>query len=81
MLLPPIVSFDTIGLEELNSGLIWGGPPCAACTLELIQAGIKEVVTMPFKNVQSRWKDDIQYARFLLNEAGITYREVNQCET
>lgn len=58
------------------SGLIWGGAPCTACTLEVIQAGIAEVVSFPFKNVPSKWADDVEFGRALLDEAGIVYREV-----
>ena len=33
--------------------------------------------TYPFKSVPSRWKDDIEFARLILTEAGIIYREVD----
>lgn len=59
-----------------DSGLIWGGAPCSRCTLDVIQAGIREVVSYPFKSVPSRWKDDVERARGLLAEAGVLYREV-----
>lgn len=59
-----------------QTGTIWGGAPCTRCTIELIQAGIVEVVTWPFKAVPSRWAEDIAFARELLHEAGIIYREV-----
>lgn len=59
-----------------DSGSIWGGPPCTRCTVEIIQAGISEVVSYAFKDVPSRWKDDIERARSLLDEAGVLYREV-----
>lgn len=58
------------------SGEVWGGPPCTRCTVELIQAGIVQVVTWPFKAVPSKWADDIAFALTLLQEAGIGYREV-----
>lgn len=61
-----------------NSGSIWGGPPCTRCTVEIIQTGIVEVVSFPFKAVPSRWADDVRFARDLLQEAGITYREALQ---
>lgn len=32
-----------------SSGLIWGGAPCIRCTVEIIQAGISEIVAPPFK--------------------------------
>lgn len=59
-----------------TSGQIWGGPPCTRCTVEIIQAGIVQVVSIPFKSVPSRWLDDIQRAKGLLVEAGVNYREV-----
>lgn len=59
-----------------ESGIIWGGPPCTRCTVEIIQAGISAVVSWPFKEVASKWKDDIELSRQLLNEAGIGYREI-----
>jgi dCMP deaminase len=59
-----------------SSGGIWGGCPCTRCTVEIIQAGITEIVSHPFKSVPSRWKDDIEFSRFVLVEAGVNYREV-----
>lgn len=57
------------------SGHIWGGPPCCRCTVEVIQSGISEIVSLPFKGEPSRWKESIERARGLLDEAGINYRE------
>lgn len=59
-----------------DTGMIWGGPPCTACSIELIQAGIAEIVSFPVKVVPSRWHDDLEFARVVLAEAGIIYREV-----
>ena len=59
-----------------QSGLVWGGAPCTRCTVEIIQAGIAEIVTRPFKTVPSRWADDVAFAKSLLTEAGLRYREV-----
>jgi len=58
-----------------SSGLVWGGPPCTRCTVETIQSGITSIVSHPFKNVPSRWVDDIKIARSLLEEVGIDFRE------
>lgn len=60
-----------------SSGQQWGGAPCVRCTVELIQAGISSVVTLPFKTAPSRWADSVALARDLLVEAGIDYREVS----
>lgn len=59
-----------------STGTVWGGAPCTRCTVELIQAGIAKIVTWPFKNVPSRWLEDITFACELLREAGVSYREV-----
>lgn len=58
------------------TGAVWGGAPCTRCTVEVIQAGIAHVVSLPFKDVPSRWKDDVALAHSLLTEAGVSYREV-----
>lgn len=63
-----------------STGMVWGGPPCTRCTVELIQSGITAVVSQPFKTVPSRWKDDIEKARAILMEAGVSYREVTGTE-
>lgn len=60
-----------------DSGEIWGGPPCTRCTVEIIQAGITEIVSWPWKAV-SKWHDDMQLSLILLREAGVHYREVNK---
>lgn len=59
-----------------STGLVWGGAPCTRCTVHAIQAGIIKVVTRPFKDVPSRWVEDIAFAHQLLAEAGVEYLEV-----
>lgn len=59
-----------------DSGIVWGGPPCTRCTVEIIQVGISEIVSFPVKAVPSRWHEDLKLARALLDEAGIIYREL-----
>lgn len=58
------------------TGLVWGGPPCTRCTVEIIQAGITEIVSHPFKNVPSKWKADVELSRKLIKEAGLKFREL-----
>lgn len=58
------------------SGFVWGGPPCTRCSVEVIQAGIAEIVSWPIKTAPSRWHADLEQARLILAEAGIAYREV-----
>lgn len=63
---------------DVPSSTIWGGAPCTRCTVSVIQAGIAEVVTYPFKKVPSRWADDVAHARARLREARIRYVEIPQ---
>jgi dCMP deaminase len=60
-----------------DSGLIWGGPPCTRCTVEIIQAGITEIVSFTPKAVPSRWNADLAISRDLIDEADILYRELS----
>lgn len=60
-----------------NTGMIWGGPPCTRCVVEIIQVGISEIVSYPLKSIPSRWHDDLRLARELVEEAGISYRELS----
>lgn len=57
------------------SGMVWGGPPCTRCTVEVIQSGITTIVSRPFKPGPSKWKEDIEFSRHLLEEAGVCYIE------
>ena len=59
-----------------KSGATWGGSPCSRCVVEVIQAGIVEVVSFPKKAVPSKWHEDLALAEALLREAGVVYREV-----
>lgn len=59
-----------------ESGGVWGGPPCTRCTVEIIQAGITQIVAKPFKSQASYWTDSVEQARALLQEARIGYREI-----
>ena len=59
-----------------DTGMVWGGPPCTRCTVEIIQVGISEIVSYPVKSAPSRWHGDLMLARSLIEEAGILYREL-----
>jgi dCMP deaminase len=59
-----------------STGVVWGGPPCTRCTVEIIQSGIAEIVSYPVKAIPSRWHDDLKLARELLAECGMRYREI-----
>ena len=60
-----------------ETGLVWGGPPCTRCTVEIIQAGITEIVSHPVKSIPSKWHEDLKLAGSLIEEAGIKYRELS----
>lgn len=62
--------------DMTGTAKVWGGAPCTRCSVHVIQAGIISVVTYPPKNVPSRWHEDIAFARTILQEARIDYREV-----
>lgn len=64
-----------------DSGLVWGGPPCTRCTVETIQAGLAEIVSFIPKQIPSRWLDDLIFARTVIDECGIVYRELSPTAT
>jgi dCMP deaminase len=60
-----------------DTGMVWAGPPCTRCTVEIIQAGIIEIIAFRKKPVPSKWHEDLAFARELIHEAGIAYRELD----
>lgn len=67
-----------LAATSATEDMVWGGVPCVRCTVELIQAGITEIVSYLFKDTPSRWLDDLTMARNLLEEAGIVIREISR---
>lgn len=59
-----------------QSGTVWGGAPCTRCTVEIVQAGIQHIVAPPLRLAPSRWHDDCAFAQSLLDEAGLSFREI-----
>ncbi len=56
-------------------------PPCSNCASVIIQAGIKEVVTIkPDQGLLSRWGASIDRAVGMLSEAGVHYCEQDSKE-
>lgn len=53
-------------------------PPCTDCTRAIIQSGIKMVVTRTLPEDKSvpagGWRDKLDYARQMLQEAGVEYK-------
>lgn len=58
-----------------EKGAVYGGPPCTRCAVELIQAGIRNVIHYPYKEGGS-WKDDYFVSSGLLSEAGVQRLEI-----
>jgi dCMP deaminase len=56
------------------TGKVWGGI-CVPCACEIIQAGIRRIVTFEHKMV-SKWCEEWLVARSLFSEAGVEYVEV-----
>jgi dCMP deaminase len=57
----------------------WGGPPCIRCMVEIVQAGIVEVIGQPKNFIVPRWEEDQGFpgvVEIVMSEANITYREV-----
>lgn len=57
-------------------GLIWGGAPCIRCTVEIIQAGITQIVAPPHKNTPERWLASVKKSMEIIEEVGLSYRTV-----
>lgn len=68
--------------RELKGGTviyIWPSPPCTRCAAMIIQAGIDEVVCPPpSKDMLSRWKEELDMAKELLNEAMVGFDYVGE---
>lgn len=58
--------------RDIRGGTLYTHPlsPCNRCALEIIQSGIKRVVSL--NDVSERWKDSIEISLDLFREAGIT---------
>lgn len=63
-------------LGRTGDNILWGAP-CNKCATSMIQAGISRFVGTRCSDVPDRWKNDIDFARSLLLEAGIIYDEVD----
>lgn len=56
-------------------------PPCSRCAAQIIQAGIKRIVTMkPSEDALSRWGDDFKVAETMYKEAGVELRFLSEGE-
>lgn len=54
-------------------------PPCSRCAAQIIQAGIKRIVTVkPSEDALSRWKEDFDIAGEMYKEAGVEFHFVDK---
>ena len=61
----------TMYIAAHGDNMVWGGPPCVRCTVELIQTGIEKIISWPMKTAPSRWLSDLKQSQELLLEAGV----------
>lgn len=64
-------------LAKNSQNQIWGGPPCHRCLVELIQAGITSIISIPRKNAPSRWQESLDLSMQIIKEANIDYFETD----
>ena len=67
-----------VSAQDVN-GNVWGGPPCVRCAVEIIQAGIIEIVSWS-DEAPERWRKSYDLSKKILAEAGVKYREVNRVD-
>ena len=65
-----------IGLSLKGCAAYVTWPPCTRCTRSLIQAGVIEVVYPVSSEVPERWREDFATSTWMMEEAGITVRQV-----
>lgn len=63
--------------QDVATGVMWGGPPCTRCSMNLIQAGVSEIISMPQDGAPDRWSLDLDFSRMMLDEARVGFREVS----
>ena len=63
-----------ISLKSNTAYVTW--PPCSRCTRSLIQAGVSEVVYPAGIDIPERWEEDLEIALGMMEEAGISVRQV-----
>jgi dCMP deaminase len=61
--------------RSVSTGKLWGGAPCIRCSVELIQAGVREVVAPAPQDMPETWIESCAEGRRVIEEAGLIYRE------
>ena len=65
-----------IGVSTKGCKMYTQGIPCAECARACIQAGIIEIIVDKKVNMNSIWKDSQTRSAKMLQEAGVTVREI-----
>lgn len=71
-----IANCARLGISTNECTMLITHPPCSACTRNIIQAGIKEVVIdssfLSTSDFMTRWSEEFETAKQLLSEANVT---------
>ena len=65
-----------VGLSLKGCTLYVTWPPCTRCARSLIQAGVVEIVNPQGCEIPERWQSDFEISGQMMNEAGLTIRQV-----
>lgn len=60
---------------DVSTDTPWGGSSCGRCTVELMTAGVRRLVTLPLATAPARWQEELIKARKLWEEAGVAVVE------
>ena len=76
-----ITNAARVGVPLEGSTIVVTHPPCMDCARAIVQAGIKQVVTVrPNAEFASRWAEHIRRTQALFQECGVGYFEIEPKE-
>lgn len=76
-----ITNAARVGVPLDGSTIVVTHPPCMDCARAIVQAGIKQVVTVrPNAEFASRWAEHIRRTQALFQECGVGYFEIEPKE-
>ena len=76
-----ITNAARVGVPLDGSTIVVTHPPCMDCARAIVQAGIKQVVTVrPDAEFASRWAEHIRRTQALFQECGVGYFEIEPKE-
>lgn len=66
-----------VGTPLAGCSIVITHPPCMDCARAIVQAGIKQVITVrPSAEFVERWAEHMSRAQRLFDECGVTYQEI-----